>query len=103
MTDLLDGFVRYASLAMAAVDNVVVMLALVLTTGILAAVGGMVSGKMRLYGALAGGMLINIVIKAMGGGYAAALVAMAAAVGVGYAIGCAPLLLKLLKLQRSRG
>jgi hypothetical protein len=56
--------------------------------------------KMRIYGALAGGMLVNVVIKAMGGGYAAALAAMLIAAAVGYALGCAPLLLKLLKLQQ---
>lgn len=102
MTDFLEGFVRYASLAMGAVNNVAMMLALVLTTAILAAVGGFVSAKMRIYGALAGGVLINVVVKAMGGGYAAALVAMLVAAAVGYALGCAPLLLKLLKMQSNR-
>ncbi len=98
--DLLGSLVHYGGVAIAAVDNAVMTLALVLTTAILAAVGGFMGWKMRIYGALAGGMLVNLVIKAMGGGYAAALAAMLIAAAVGYALGCAPLLLKLLKLQQ---
>lgn len=100
MLDLVGSLLNYWSLAMAAIDNAAMMLALVLTTAILAAVGGFMGWKMRIYGALAGGMLVNVVIKAMGGGYAAALAAMLIAAAVGYALGCAPLLLKLLKLQQ---
>jgi hypothetical protein len=102
LSDFLDSFVRYVSIAMGAVDNAAIMLALVLTTAIMAAVGGMMGEKMRIYGALAGGMLVNVVIKAMGGGYAAALAAMLVTAGVGYALGCAPLLMKLLRLQQRR-
>lgn len=93
---------RYWSAAVAALDGIGMTVALVLFTAILAAVGGMVSGKLRLYGAIVGGMLINAVVKAMGGGFGAALAAMIVTTGLGFALGSTPLLLRLLKRQKPR-
>ena len=44
-----------------AVDSAFMGVALVILATILAAVGGAVSWKMRLYGAMVGGMLVNAV------------------------------------------
>ena len=91
---------RYWDLATQAIDNTVMTVAIILTTAILAAVGGFVSAKMRLYGAIVGGMLLNAVVKAMGGGFAAALAAMVVATALGFALGSTPFLLRLLKNRR---
>jgi hypothetical protein len=100
--DMLASLANYWNAAMAAIDGASMIVALVLTTAIFAAGGGLVSGKMRLYGAVVGGMLVNAVVKAMGGGFAAALAAMLVTTAVGYVLGCTPLLLRLLTLQKRR-
>ncbi|MEO8484828.1 MAG: hypothetical protein ABI585_00680 [Betaproteobacteria bacterium] len=76
--------------------------ALVLVAGILAGAGGMVSGRMRLYGAIVGGMLVNVAVKAMGGGFEAAAAAMAATTTAGFLLGSTPFLVALAKRTRRR-
>jgi hypothetical protein len=88
--------------AMAALNSISMTVTLIALTAILAAAGGMVSGKMLLYGAIVGGMLINAAVKAMGGGFAAALTAMIVTTALGFALGSTPLLLRLLKRQKTR-
>ena len=70
-----------------AIDSAIMGVALVMLATILAAVGGAVSWKMRLYGAIVGGMLVNAVAKAEGAGYEAALAAMLVVTALGYALG----------------
>jgi len=70
-----------------AIDSAIMGVALVLLATILAAVGGAVSWKMRLYGAIVGGMLVNAVAKAEGAGYAAALAAMLVVTAIAFALG----------------
>ncbi len=93
---------RYWSAAMAALDGIGITVALMLLAAILAGAGGMVNPKMRLYGALAGGMLMNALVKAMGGGFGAALAAMLVTTAVGYALGSMPLLLRALQARKIR-
>jgi hypothetical protein len=74
--------------------------ALVLVACILAAVGGFGDWRMRLYGAVVGGMLMNAVVKAMGGGFAAALAATIGVAGLAFAVGTVPFLVRLVKQVR---
>ncbi|HEY8244539.1 MAG TPA: hypothetical protein VII68_13825 [Casimicrobiaceae bacterium] len=69
------------------VDSAFMGVALVILATILAAVGGAVSWKMRLYGAMVGGMLVNAVAKAEGAGYEAALAAMMTVTALAFALG----------------
>jgi len=98
--ELLGAVGRHLSVALDAIHSVGLTIAMVLFAGILAAVGGMVSARMRLYGAIVGGMLVNILVKAEGGGYAAALAAMALTTALGAALGTAPFLIALLRRVR---
>lgn len=92
----------WVSVAQGAVDNAAMTVSFILFGAILAAAGGFVSARMRLYGAIMGGMIVNIAVKAMGGGYAAALAAMLLVTAIAFALGCTPLLLRLLRSQRTR-
>jgi hypothetical protein len=76
--------------------------ALVMLATILAAVGGAVSWKMRLYGAIVGGMVVNAVAKAEGAGYEAALAAMVVVTALGVALGGAGRLIRLQVRARAR-
>jgi len=102
LLDVLEWVGRGLNAATAAIDSIGMSIALFLLTAILAAVGGFVNGRMRLYGALVGGMLVNAVVKAMGGGFATALAATVVFTAAGFVLGCTPLLLKLMKLQQRR-
>jgi len=82
-----------------AIDSAFAGVALVILATILAAVGGAVSWKMRLYGAIVGGMVVNAVAKAEGAGYEAALAATAAVTVLAFALGGAGRLVDL-KLVR---
>lgn len=100
---MIDTLWHYWEVANSAIDNTVMTVAIVLTAAILAAVGGFVSARMRLYGAIVGGMMLNAVVKAMGGGFAPALAAMVVATALGFALGSTPFLLRLMKnAKRSR-
>jgi F0F1-type ATP synthase membrane subunit a len=99
MLDRLMSLLHYWEVAVATLNGVGMTVALVLVTAILAAVGGLVSGRMRLYGAIVGGMIVNMVVKAMGGGFTAALAAMIAITVAGFLLGCTPLLLRLMKAK----
>ena len=101
-SDLFAMLERYWSLTVAAIDGTAMMVALILFSAILAAAGGMVSWKMRLYGAIFGGMLVNAVVKAMGGGFEAALAAMMGTAVLGFLLGTTPLLLRLLTQGKLR-
>ena len=96
LTTLLDDW----QIATHAMDNVVMTIALVLMACILAAVGGFGGWRMRLYGAVVGGMVMNVVVKAMGGGFAAALAATIGVAALAFAVGTASFLLVLLKRVR---
>ena len=97
---MIDTALGYWSLVMRAIDSIALTVALVLFAAILAAAGGMVSPKMRVYGALVGGMLVNVYVKATGGGFAAALAAMLVVTIVGFALGSTPFLIQLLRRVR---
>ena len=97
-----EQLVGYWQAATAAIDGASMTIALILLTAILAAAGGMVGWKMRLYGALVGGMLVNAVVKAMGGGFGAALAALVVVTTIGFALGTTPLLLRLLRASKAR-
>jgi hypothetical protein len=98
--DALTTLLDYWQAATRAIDNVVMTVALVLVACILAAVGGFGGWRMRLYGAVVGSMLMNAVVKAMGGGFAAALAATAAVAGLAFAVGTVPFLVRLVKQVR---
>ncbi len=102
LLDAMANAGHYWSVAMAALDGAVMTIAMTLLGAILAAIGGMVNGRARLYGAIVGGMLVNIAVKAMDGGFAAALVAMVAVTIAAYALGSTPFLLGLMKQGRLR-
>lgn len=86
--------------AMNAIDSIAMTLAILVTAWILAAAGGMASARGRLYGAIVGGMIMNIVVKAEGGGYVAALAAMLLTAAFAFAVGSVPFLVQLLKRVR---
>ena len=86
--------------ALRAIDSIVIAVALVLLASILAAIGGLVSWRLRLYGAMTGGMVVNVVAKAEGAGYEAALAAMVAATALGVAFGSAGLVVRLMRAKR---
>ena len=98
--DLLTTVLDYWRIATHAIDNLVMTTALVITACILAAVGGVVGWRMRLYGAVVGGMIMNVVVKAMGGGFAAALAATVAVAALAFAMGTLPFLAGLVKRVR---
>ena len=97
---MIETAVDYVWKAVSALDSAALTIALVLFGAIAAGAGGMASPKMRLYGALTGGMLVNVFVKAEGGGYAAALAAMVVTTIVGYVLGCTPFLIQVLRRVR---
>jgi hypothetical protein len=102
MLAVLETLMRYWQAASAAIDGAGMTVALILLAAILAGAGGIVGWKMRLYGALVGGMLCNAVVKAMGGGFAAALAALVVVTTIGFVLGTTPLLLRLLRAGKAR-
>ena len=82
------------------VGSVPMMVALVLLAAILAAVGGLVSWKMRVFSAMVGGMVVNALVKAQGAGYEAALAAMLVVTALGAALGSLGLIVRLMALKR---
>ena len=98
--DVLITLLDYLQAASRAIDNIVMTIALVLLACILAAVGGFGGWRMRLYGAVVGAMVINVVVKAMGGGFAAALAATIGVAGLAFAVGTLPFLVRLVKQVR---
>ncbi|MBN8481984.1 MAG: hypothetical protein J0L88_10395 [Xanthomonadales bacterium] len=86
--------------AFRAINSAGMVIALVLLAAILAAVAGFGGGRMRLYGAMVGGMVMNAVVKAEGGGHEAAFAAMAITTALGYALGGTGLLVKLLNVRK---
>lgn len=97
MPDAVATFVHYVAVALAAVQSIGMVVAIVIAAGILAAAGGMVDARMRLYGAIVGGMIMNIVVKAEGGGYVAALAAMVMTTGLAFTLGSIPFLVQVLR------
>lgn len=96
----LDLLLHYGGVAMEAINSAGMVVALVAFTAILAATCGLLGWRMRLYGAIVGGMLVNAIVKAEGGSYAAALAAMLIATALGYALGSVVLLVRVLNLRR---
>lgn len=82
------------------VGSVPMMVALVLLAAILAAVGGLVSWKMRVFGAMVGGMVVNALAKAQGAGYEVALAAMLVVTALGAALGSLGLIVRLMAVKR---
>jgi hypothetical protein len=99
--DALASALDYWQIAARAIDNLGMTVALVLLACILAAVGGFAGWRMRLYGAVVGAMLMNAVVKAMGGGFLAALIAALAVASLAFAVGSVPFLVAVLKRARS--
>lgn len=93
-------FMSHWDMAMRALDSIAMTLALVLLGSILAAAAGVAGWRGRTYGAIVGGMLMNITIKAMGGGFAAALAAGIVVAGVAFALGTMPFLIQVLRRVR---
>lgn len=69
--------------------------AVILLAGILAGVGGLMSWRYRVYGALMGGMLANAYAKANGASFESAFVAMLVVTAAGVALGSAGMLARL--------
>ena len=87
--EFLETVHRYWNIAVTAIDNSAMTVAILTTAAILAAVGG---------------MIMNVVVKAMGGGFAAALAAMAVVTVLAFAVGSTPFLFQILKrARRPRG
>ena len=100
---MLDALARSRTTSpsqLARCHSIGMVIAIVIAAGILASVGGMVDARMRLYGAIVGGMIMNIVVKAEGGGYVAALAAMVAATALAFALGSVPFLVQVLRRVR---
>jgi hypothetical protein len=100
MMESLATILDYWQVAVNAIDNLVMTAALVLVACIMAAAGGFAGWRMRLYGAVVGGMLMNAVVKAMGGGFVPALAATVAVAGLAFAVGSVAFLVALLKRVR---
>lgn len=96
LTTLLDWW----NVATGAIDSIAMTIALVLLACIMAAVGGIGGWRTRLYGAVVGAMIMNAVIKAMGGSFSAALAATIAVAALAFAVGTAPFLVQLLRRVR---
>jgi hypothetical protein len=96
----LDALLHYGAIAARAIENAGMVAALIAFTAILAAVCGLFGWRMRLYGAIVGGMLVNAIVKAEGGGFAAALAAMLIATALGFALGSVPVLVRVLNTRR---
>ena len=92
---------HYLRVAQDAINSMGLTLALLVMAAILASAGGMVGMRMRLYGAIVGGMIVNIAVKANGGGYTAALAAMLVVSALAFAVGSTPFLVRLLGRVRA--
>ena len=90
----------YWQTAVNAIDNIAMTIALVLMACLMAAVGGVGGWRTRLYGAVVGAMIMNAVIKAMGGSFAAALAATVVVAALAFAVGTVPFLIQLLRRVR---
>ena len=100
MMERFGEFLGYWDAAMAALSSMGMTIALILMASIMAAAGGFLGWRMRLYGALVGGMLMNVTVKAMGGSFAAAFAAALGITAIAFAVGSAPFLLQVLKRVR---
>lgn len=96
----LDLLLHYGGVAMQAINSAGMVVALVAFTTILASICGLFGWRMRLYGAIVGGMIINAIVKAEGGSYAAALAAMLIATALGYGMASVVVLVRVLNLRR---
>lgn len=97
---ILGAILDFLATALGAIDSIVMSIALVLVASIFAAIGGLVSWRLRLYGAMTGGMLVNVVAKAEDAGYGAALVAMIVVTALATVFGSAGLIVQLMKMQK---
>lgn len=98
--DALATVLGYVDAAMAAMNSIGMTIALVLLACIMAAAGSFGGVRTRLYGAVVGAMIVNAVIKAMGGSFYAALAATAVVAALAFAVGSAPFLVQLLRRVR---
>ena len=100
MLDRLGSLLDYVNMGFNALDSIGMTIAIVLMACILASLGGMVNARMRLYGAIVGGMILNVVVKTEGGSYAAALAATVLVAGLAFAVGSVPFLAQLSRRAR---
>lgn len=98
--ELVASVAHHVQVALDAIHSAGMTIAMLVFAAILAAAGGMVNARMRLYGAMVGGMLVNILVKAEGGGYAAALAAMVLTTALAFAVGSMAFLIVLLRRVR---
>lgn len=98
--DTLATLLGYWQAATGALNSIGMTIALVLLACILAAAGGFGGWRTRLYGAVIGAMIMNAVIKAEGGSFAAALAATIVVAALAFAVGTAPFLVMLLRRVR---
>ncbi|MFO1303448.1 MAG: hypothetical protein U1F54_06930 [Burkholderiales bacterium] len=97
MLDTISTLLNYVAVALDAVNSIGMVIAIALVAGILASIGGMIDTRMRLYGAIVGGMIMNIVVKAEGGGYTSALAAMLLVTALAYGLGSLTFLAQVLR------
>ncbi|MFO1311301.1 MAG: hypothetical protein U1F41_04460 [Burkholderiales bacterium] len=102
MLDAVAMLVNYVAVALEAVNSIGMVIAIAITAAILASIGGMIDARMRLYGAIVGGMIMNIVVKAEGGSYAAALAAMVLISGLAFGLGSLSFLVQVLRGVRRK-
>lgn len=95
------AIVGFLADALRAIDSVVLSVALVLLASIFAAIGGLLSWRLRLYGAMTGGMVVNVVAKAEGAGYEAAFAAMLVATAIAAALGGTGMLVRLMNAAKA--
>jgi hypothetical protein len=98
--DALAMLLGYWQIATNAINSFFMTIALVLLACILAAAGGIAGWRTRLYGAIVGAMVMNAVVKAEGGGFAAALAATVVVAALAFAVGTVPFLIVLLRRVR---
>lgn len=98
--DTLIALLGYWQAAMSALNSIGMTIALVLLACILAAAGGFGGWRPRLYGAVVGAMIMNAMIKAEGGSFAAALGATVVVAALAFAVGTVPFLIQLLRRVR---
>lgn len=88
------------AVAFNALQSMGMVIAIAIVAALLSSLGGLVDVRMRLYGAIVGGMIMNLVVKAEGGSYAAALAAATLIAGLAFGLASLPFLAALLRRVR---
>ena len=98
---LLDSVGQGFDLIARVQDAIGMSLALVIVAGLFAGIGGFVNARWRLYGAMAGGMIANLALKASGSPFWPAFAAMVVLTAIGFAIGNLAVLFRYLAPRKS--